>query len=1000
MARDEDWLLQEIARSQSPFQSFERPDSPFSTQGDPGADEVYGTSDILRMAEARKPNAFQRGARWLLDKLPHFGETAPRQSIHEALANPKPVGFAERLADAPARLGNLAMGIPHAVLNSADKYAGGFDAALQGRHAGGGFAGTGVDAEALLVPPDPRMVMPGMGRVIAKGEASPFSTYDRIRARWDSTPPVPFFGKETFPAVWAEEMTAGAKGRAAPNHANPFSHAGQHVQKMAEDLNMPNRWPRPPAWEGDGTPASVGNMKRLPGSPANDADIGLVRFNAKGGDEKVAALAMDHASRMERARQMGFDVDNPMYHGTKAPVDAFDLRKAGKSDPGLVGRAVYGTPSGEQAGMFATSPHYGRGDAPNVMPLLHRMRNPAIVQDGVLPDGRTLTQAHPSGITKESGAAIKKALQGAGYDGAVFKIGDEVTQYAVFEPNKVRSPQAAFDPAKADSPFLLAARAGDSRLTGLSAQAAGKRSEPLPMTAAVAEWLKMSGKEPSLRLARGSNETDYVSLPHGPQERQRGLARTKVRVPDDGHPGWPEPGLIDTAPTKAGRGDPDVFSRVNQYGDPYSNPNALIRALEWATSSSPEGFRLVEEGYRPLWARDIKDPKPASPFTGTEPPSPAQPRLSESVGELWAKTDNKAGALTGREQALRRGQEAYDRGGKLSPWEADAWGDTTANKVDQGRLMDYQRARNEFEDLRPPVGAERLYPEGSGITDRRWVAPGKLNAKSGNRFTAAIAAMRLDPEKAAQAAKALEHLDGVSVAGQVKVLEQYGIPAQLSGPALMKHAPGNRKFSTENRTVTGLEKAVAGFPQEGPPRNFPARYTWAHADNRAKLAQVIKEMDGRDGYGPSTVFKALEAKHPDLAAATTRQSLQQVMTNRRAELGLSGTGSAQPHRWTSDTASAAGKASNPYPGADAAAAARRGKTTKRVLIGTEEHLAKRRELNAQRERRSQESRNAPELEKRGGKPFWDEHGKKTAADEDRAAAQRAVDWIRRTRGGD
>jgi hypothetical protein len=171
----------------------------------------------------------------------------------------------------------------------------------------------------------------------------------------------------------------------------------------------------------------------------------------------MSSLPMDEASRLNRAREMGFDVDNPMYHGTKSPVDQFDLRKAGKTDPGLVGRAVYGAPDGEQAGAFAMSPHYGRGDAPAVMPLYHGMRNPVIIQDGRLPDGRSLTDLHPRGITKDSAAAINKELKAAGYDGAIFKLGDEVTQYAVFDPTRVRSTQATFDPAKAKSSFLLAA---------------------------------------------------------------------------------------------------------------------------------------------------------------------------------------------------------------------------------------------------------------------------------------------------------------------------------------------------------------------------------------------------------------------------------------------------------------------------------------------------------------------------------------------------------------
>jgi hypothetical protein len=125
------------------------------------------------------------------------------------------------------------------------------------------------------------------------------------------------------------------------------------------------------------------------------------------------------------------------YHGTKSIFTKFDLKRAGKSDPGLVGRAIYLSPSGEQASEFATSPHYGKGDAPNVMPVHVHLKNPAIVTDGKFADGRSLTDVHPQGITKHSGAAIRKELIGKGHDGVIFRTGGEDVQYAVFHPKNV-----------------------------------------------------------------------------------------------------------------------------------------------------------------------------------------------------------------------------------------------------------------------------------------------------------------------------------------------------------------------------------------------------------------------------------------------------------------------------------------------------------------------------------------------------------------------------------
>jgi len=39
-------------------------------------------------------------------------------------------------------------------------------------------------------------------------------------------------------------------------------------------------------------------------------------------------LAMDYASRMQRAKDMGFDTSRPVYHGTATDFDAFDPDRA------------------------------------------------------------------------------------------------------------------------------------------------------------------------------------------------------------------------------------------------------------------------------------------------------------------------------------------------------------------------------------------------------------------------------------------------------------------------------------------------------------------------------------------------------------------------------------------------------------------------------------------------------------------------------------------------
>jgi hypothetical protein len=237
---------------------------------------------------------------------------------------------------------------------------------------------------------------------------------------------------------------------------------------------------------GDGYFKTQGETKPSRVWRVEDRDGALVATRVDGqeggpftsGANSPDSLPMDEASRLARAREMNTDLDHTWYHGSKDDVPAFDLRKAGKSDPGLVGRAAYLTPSPGQASDFAMNPLYGKGDSPNVMPLHTRMKNPAFVIDGVLPDGRTLTDAHPNGITKESAKALHDQFIKQGHDGVIFKTGDgEYTQAAVFDPSLIRSKYAAFDPAKKDSPFLLAADQAKASLPGVFAQAAEREGK-------------------------------------------------------------------------------------------------------------------------------------------------------------------------------------------------------------------------------------------------------------------------------------------------------------------------------------------------------------------------------------------------------------------------------------------------------------------------------------------------------------------------------------------
>jgi hypothetical protein len=73
-------------------------------------------------------------------------------------------------------------------------------------------------------------------------------------------------------------------------------------------------------------------------------------------------LPMDRGSRMERARQQGYDPDDIQYHGTQADIQEFI-----PSEYGALGPGVYTTPSTEMADMYADLE-----DGSAIYPLLTR----------------------------------------------------------------------------------------------------------------------------------------------------------------------------------------------------------------------------------------------------------------------------------------------------------------------------------------------------------------------------------------------------------------------------------------------------------------------------------------------------------------------------------------------------------------------------------------------------------------------------------------------------
>ena len=150
-------------------------------------------------------------------------------------------------------------------------------------------------------------------------------------------------------------------------------------------------------------------------------------------------LPMDEASRMARAREMGFDVDNVSYHGTKAAnLDRFNSEFMKQ---GLGGKVIYSTDTPQIASGYAGSdmPYDPTPVGSGVLPLLlrgHRKAMPA----SDLAQGKNL---HFENVRENIQAAKDEGFSGMDLQ-TTDPTGAKVQ--TTFDASDVRSKFARFDP--------------------------------------------------------------------------------------------------------------------------------------------------------------------------------------------------------------------------------------------------------------------------------------------------------------------------------------------------------------------------------------------------------------------------------------------------------------------------------------------------------------------------------------------------------------------------
>jgi hypothetical protein len=192
--------------------------------------------------------------------------------------------------------------------------------------------------------------------------------------------------------------------------------------------------------------------------------------------EAAEGLATDYASRMARAKEMGFRLDEPIYHGMGGPLEGrgFDLARGGQTTQNPVGRlGVSLADDPALAGEFAHRSARRRHE----VSLADEEMVSGDTINLVSSDGANIVpgvyRADKLGKLEVDGSLSSEQIAGAvldawdaGFDAIRFKNyttpGGQTGQSFVLvkDPSQIRSPHAMFDPAKRQSPDILASAAG------------------------------------------------------------------------------------------------------------------------------------------------------------------------------------------------------------------------------------------------------------------------------------------------------------------------------------------------------------------------------------------------------------------------------------------------------------------------------------------------------------------------------------------------------------
>jgi hypothetical protein len=173
---------------------------------------------------------------------------------------------------------------------------------------------------------------------------------------------------------------------------------------------------------------------------------------------KAKGLDMSQAGRMARAKEMGFDTETVLYHGSSKEFDAFK-----EGDRGIF------------FGAKETASDYGEAQAYYVRGKMAPRSVVVQVKKEIKADRAKSVFSRFENERPHQQRELVKRLKKLGYDGYSQGMGipGALGETVIFDPSNIRSVNAAFDPDNAASPQLLAGFGKDLLTAGAAGATIG-----------------------------------------------------------------------------------------------------------------------------------------------------------------------------------------------------------------------------------------------------------------------------------------------------------------------------------------------------------------------------------------------------------------------------------------------------------------------------------------------------------------------------------------------